>query len=585
MANQTNGRKIRPARPSISNASHIKEDDTDKLVGTPVDIAPSAYLYRANRNVEENPPESWLALMQYAGMPLNKPMDVTAPAIKQALCGLLWEEIRPVTELELTWTADAKHRPPPEELAVTTLDNQGAASSWWNNLNAAKKAVKPTVSSDGKTYVYNLGTDTCGIVVSIIGKSASDYDVPAVRVLVAETWKKMDIEIEWGFDPTTAGKDYSGRIEAYDGIVAGLLPLGDGAGTTVIDPLSWHSLGKGSARRGMKFSLLYMGTSMWRRIQPYTSQPDDVARTIVTLWTKAGNFSFLAADLENGPILAPEYGFFVRRTSELRVALPPVAFVSQAASAQEFIKELQARKLTTIRQQTRSHEEQTWKGAVTGMCGANLPPHPKPPAGSEPPMQVQVPSERLTSQWNLGAWHLVRHAQKNPKTGRLWFDDYPYGILGAETYMILAALDLMGSHQAAADGFDQWVSLPMDTNSAGHHNGALPDRPNGLFSEGNGCLTHAEGPTGLGGQMDGVHAFGPGSIGWALTEHYWLTGDTGWLKANAPRLKANAEWMLRQRRLVASPGSWRRTSLVQWIATGAPGDPGQRGSVDAVLRV
>ena len=42
-----------------------------------------------------------------------------------------------------------------------------------------------------------------------------------------------------------------------------------------------------------------------------------MARTIVTLWTKAGNFSFLSADLENGPILAPEYGFFVRRTSAL----------------------------------------------------------------------------------------------------------------------------------------------------------------------------------------------------------------------------------------------------------------------------
>ena len=43
--------------------------------------------------------------------------------------------------------------------------------------------------------------------------------------LVAETWKKMDLEIEWGFDSTTAGKDYSGRIEAYDGIVAELRPL------------------------------------------------------------------------------------------------------------------------------------------------------------------------------------------------------------------------------------------------------------------------------------------------------------------------------------------------------------------------
>ena len=47
----------------------------------------------------------------------------------------------------------------------------------------------------------------------------------------------------------------------------------------------------------MKASLLYMGTSKWRQVQPFTSQRDDVARTIVTLWTKAGNFSFLGRGL------------------------------------------------------------------------------------------------------------------------------------------------------------------------------------------------------------------------------------------------------------------------------------------------
>jgi hypothetical protein len=752
--------------------------DLDRLVGQPVDIAPSAYQYRADRKAEDNPPESWLALMRYAKLPLNKPLDVNNRAIKQALCGLLWEEIRPVQQLELTWAANAKRRPAPEELEVATLNNEGSASSWWNNLVSAQQAVKPTVSGDGMTHLYALDKDTCGIVVSVAGdKSASEYDVPAVRVLVAETWKKMDIEIEWGFDQTTAKKDYSGRIESYDGVMAGLRPLDGDAHTSNVDSSSWHSASTGSARRGIKASLLYMGTSKWRKEQPFTSQRDDVARTIVTLWTKAGNFSFLAADLENGPILAPEYGFFVRRTSkpaslpkkaaqDLRTpriplankmssiagnadllgwgsdstpwfggnpsdepiavqgiafpakslamhpgpdhdvaagwrspikgivkvragvahgqvggngidwwiaretmtdrknlvhgatsgtgsqtipagaeeqkaldtiqvepgdmislvvgpkgthvcdttiieliitevgghgrtwdlaqdvlslhagnphgdgqgnadvwhfysekptaqpgipSQPPIVLASQATSAKAFIKELNARKLTTIRQQTRAHEEQTWEGAVTAMCGGNLPPHPTPPAGFEPAMQVEVPSERLTAQWNLGVWHLVRHAQKNPKNGRLWFDDYPYGILGAETYMILAALDLMGSHKAAEDGFDQWVSLPMDPNSAGHHPWALPDRPNGLFSEGHGCLTHAVGPEGAGGHMDGVHAFGPGSIGLALTEHYWMTGDTEWLKASAPRIKANAEWMLRQRRVVSNmvPGGDR----------------------------
>ena len=273
------------------------------------------YCYRADRKPEENAPESWLALMRYANQPLNRPVDRSAPAIKQALCGLLWEEIRPLERLELTWAANAKRQPAPEDVVITTLDNRGTASSWWNNLAAAKKSIKPNVSADGKTYVYDLETPTCGLVISVGGgKTAADYDVPTVRALVTDTWKKMDLEIEWGFDPATAAKDYSGRIETYDGVVAGLRPLDGDGNTTAMDSSSWSSSGKGSARRGVKLSLLYMGTSKWRKVQPFTSQTDDVARTIVTLWTKAGNFSFLAADLENGPILAPEYGFFVRRT-------------------------------------------------------------------------------------------------------------------------------------------------------------------------------------------------------------------------------------------------------------------------------
>ena len=32
-------------------------------------------------------------------------------------------------------------------------------------------------------------------------------------------------------------------------------------------------------------------------------------------------------------------------------------------------------------------------------------------------MQVHVPCPRLAAQWNLGIWHLVRHAEKHPQTG------------------------------------------------------------------------------------------------------------------------------------------------------------------------
>ena len=62
-----------------------------RRVGKPVDVASSAYLYRADRAAEQNPPEAWILLMQFANQPFAKPIDRTAPAMRRALCGLQWE--------------------------------------------------------------------------------------------------------------------------------------------------------------------------------------------------------------------------------------------------------------------------------------------------------------------------------------------------------------------------------------------------------------------------------------------------------------------------------------------------------------
>lgn len=536
--------------------------------GMPVDIAPSAYQFRADRRPEANPPESWIALIHYARLPLTKKVDLQNSDIKQALCGLLWEEIRPVQTLELVWPVRAQHIPAPADLTVSALIAQSPSSSWWNNLRSVAQSATPAVSADGRTLTYPLALNTCGLVVAVNGpKEASSYDVPQVRVLVADTWKTMDLEVEWGFDRPRAGGDYSGHAEAYDGRISGLRPI-EADGSTAVKPNgTWSSNGKSPRRRGIRLRLLYMGTSHWRKVQPFTSQADDVARTIVTVWTATGSFSFLASDLENGPILAPEYGFFVRRTGPLAVARPidpanqpPIDLASNATNGRAFEAVLKARGNQTIRERVREHSEQTWQGAVESTRGKDLPPTPAPPAGAEPRMRVEVPSARLTAQWNLGAWHLLRHCAINPKTGRLWFNDYPYGILAAETYLILSVLDQMGEHQAAADGFDQWLSLPLDRNPPGTPpDKKLPDHPTGNFSEGHGALTYAEGPPGAGGGMDGIHAFGAGSIGWALTQHYWMTGDEQWFQASAPRIQANADWMLRQRQLLSTilPGGNR----------------------------
>jgi len=799
--------------------------DVDKLAGQPADIAPSAYLYRADRPTQENPPEAWVLLMQHANLPFDQPVNTNAPAVKRALCGLLWEEVRPVRRLVLSWPPETRNKPAPDQLVVSCFNGQDDTAHTWWNPRTVKEAVPPEVSADGCAYSYAIPVDTWGVVAALLDpKEASAFAVPVLQAFVADQWKQMDVEIEWGYEPARATLAYDGLLEVYDGRLAQLQTLGGDNGTRITGPGAWQSAGGqgsgksegrrpkaegnpntearngkqamgssarasvpeaekgelqgGASRRGVRFRLLYIGNSRWRRVWPYHAQAEDVARTIVTLWTRSGSFSFLAADLEQGPILAPEYGFFVRATGkepppasatsiadappprellttkvdaipgvplmrgwstgdipwfganpgsepglagDLRIparcvamhplpdrdvavgwrsplrgrasirasvamgdahggngiewaivrdtqtrrsvlahgdigpggsqtipdnakdgtrleaavesgdmvslvvgakegnhfcdttivelavtetgaggrtweltrevvdsihagnphpdaaghpdvwhfysqpaaapppqpSQPPFDLASPAKTAREFSRELGAKHLATIRQRTRAHAEQTWLGAVTAMRGTNLPPLPRPPFA--PMMEVELPSEQLTAQWNLGAWHLLRHSVKDAE-GRWRFNDFPFGILASETYMILRALDLQGMHREAADGLDQWLSLPMQPGPAeGTHPLSKPDRPLGHFSDGLGCLTHAVGPDGAGGHMDAVHSMGPGAIMFALAEHFRLTGDLAWLKANAPRMKANAEWILRQRRLLANilPGGQR----------------------------
>jgi len=58
----------------------------DRLAGQPADISGSAYQYRADRKADDNPPESWLGLMQYASLPFDKKPDLDTPALKKVLC-------------------------------------------------------------------------------------------------------------------------------------------------------------------------------------------------------------------------------------------------------------------------------------------------------------------------------------------------------------------------------------------------------------------------------------------------------------------------------------------------------------------
>ena len=63
---------------------------------------------------------------------------------------------------------------------------------------------KPEVSPDGRTFTYAIPVDTWGGGRAVPrDKAGFHVDCPEIRALVPDVWKRVEIEIEWGFDQAT----------------------------------------------------------------------------------------------------------------------------------------------------------------------------------------------------------------------------------------------------------------------------------------------------------------------------------------------------------------------------------------------
>ena len=145
--------------------------------------------------------------------------------------------------------------------------------------------------------------------------------------------------------------DYDGRVEGFFGLPGGITPLPGDLGTAIEGWNAWKSHGGRGSRRGIAMPVLYIqpADEFVRDMPmfPY-GHPRD---TRITVWTKSGSFTFLLRDLEKGPILAPEYGFFVAKAGG-------------GKNAREFAAELAASNAKSIREMTREHREATWEEAM-----------------------------------------------------------------------------------------------------------------------------------------------------------------------------------------------------------------------------
>ena len=521
-----------PERPAVGT----ENTGWDALAGQPVDIAPWAFAWRADRAVQEKPeayfiprrldridkvyrtafhemPADQLKSIHYNMPDLLKPLP---PRPKGRLvAGLLWTGRVGDYRVELHWPAGAQEIPAPDAVEVRAYPT----SYGWFGWTVDQILSNPEISADRRTWTYksdptakmdwayNIRVDAATEMIAVFcdeGKTpgAAGSAVPSIRVTGPSigAWKRMNVEIEWGFQPGTEKKDFDGRLESHVGVIGPIGPLADDEGTTVTGARCWQSRSADdAARRGIVVPLLYAPDS----------RPGLDSR--VTVWTKDGGFTFRVSDLENGPILIPEHGVFVAKAGS-------------GKSARQFARELAAKNLKSIRQRTREHREAaSWEEVMREVRLWTCPEGtavPRFPQVENPPMRVDLPDSRWTDAWRAASFQL--------KGKHMW------GGLAFEVGRVAHEMDLVGLHEEADKVYAHFLKAP----------GAKPD---GDYTDGNGALEWATSMRhDMGYSHDGTHA-STGRLLFAMADRYFLTGDKEWFRRNRVRMRAAADWIIRQR--------------------------------------
>ncbi len=516
--------------------SVMTENELDELAGQAVDIAPWAYAWRADRKVQEKPeayfiprrlarldkvyrtafsalPPQDLKSIYYDMPDLLKPL--LPPPKGRLLAGLLWTGRVADYRVELDWGAGAI--PSPDAVEVRAYP----CAFGWFGWTVDQILRNPEISQDRRTWTYKsdptakmdtaysahiaAATEMVAVFCDD-GASAggAPQPIPTIRVVGPSlgTWKRIDVEIQWGFQEGTAQAEADGRLEPCVAMLGPAAPLAQGNGVKVTEGHQWQSRAAGgNARRGIVVPVLYAPTT----------PPGLDSR--LTVWTKGSGVTFRVRDLENGPILAPAQGLFVTRAGN-------------GQTARKFAEETAAKNLRSIRRLAREHREAaSWKELIQEVrlwtCPDGTVASPFPPV-EDPVMQVQLPDQGWTDAWRAASCQL--------RGKHMW------GGLAFEVGRVAHEMDLVGLHAEADKVYEHFLKAP----------GAKPD---GDYVDGAGALEWATSLRhDMGYSHDGTHA-STGRLLFAMAERYFLTGDKEWFLQRRVRLQAAADWVIRQRTL------------------------------------
>ncbi|MCG2659265.1 MAG: hypothetical protein L6437_03335 [Kiritimatiellae bacterium] len=522
---------------------------TVKLVGQPIDLAPWAYAWRADREIQEKPEAYFIQRRMERLDKVFRPLVDTpefkslkrrdppmlAPPKGRLWSALLWLAPLHHARIELRWPENGGEIPPPEAVEVRVYP---ALHGWFGPL-WDEILRPPEVSPDRRTWAYLNENDpwtgkpmpvspkATDMVAVFLDKSkaptGAKYACPSIHLIGTRTWRKLDVEIEWGFQAGKEDAVCGGRIEAYVGMVGHVSPLAEDKGTTMTGACEWRSSGANGKRRGITASLVYDARPDRRNSSSHSCGPLD---TRITIGSRNGSLTFLADDVNFGPILAPEHGIFVTKAGS-------------GKTARQFAAELAAKNLKCVPQMTREHREAaSWEELMReirltrGKAIPVLQPWEEPPTNA---MRVHVPDERWADSWRRSSWEL---RTKN----------HCWEALATENALVIYGTDLVGHHDTSAKRLQYWLKAP----------GVAPD---GDFVDGAGGFEYAKSMKhGIAWSHDGCHP-ATGLLLFTMAEHYFLSGDKEWFQQNRARMGAAADWIIRQRGRYKDIPNWKNLDV------------------------
>jgi hypothetical protein len=169
-------------------------------------------------------------------------------------------------------------------------------------------------------------------------------------------------------------------------------------------------------------------------------------------------------------------------------------------------------------------------------------------------MQLELPDEHLQNLYNANLQHFLLTFTKDPRRDEYYpnISTFHYGPNGSESSPIVQALDMRGMHGHAEKCLQAFLSTQGD---------ALPD---GEYRSPEGGFCH----------YWSWYTIGHGFVLWALAEHYFYSGDKGWLQRVAPQIVAGCDFVAKGRKVTERelPGGGRPISY-GFAPAGTVGDP------------